>query len=213
MNTQLSLYNRALTYLGERKLASLSENREPRRVLDDIWNGGVKFCLEQGQWKFALRTSKLIYAPEIEPSFGYPRAFEKPEDCVRVAKLCSDEFFNQPLLQYTEEAGFWFAELDEIYISYVSDHVSFGNDLSLWPESFVKWVALHFACEGGKRITQATTDLEKLEKLKKMAKTDALSKDALQGPTQFMPQGSWARARTLGDSNSWDRGNRSQLIG
>lgn len=212
MNTQLGLYNQALTLLGERKLASLSENREPRRVLDDIWDGGVKYCLEQGQWKFALRTSKLIYAPEIEPSFGYARAFEKPSDCVRVAKLCSDEFFNMPLLAYNEEAGFWFASLDEIYISYVSDHASFGGDLTLWPESFVKWVGLFLATEGGKRITQSTTDLEKLDKVQRRAKTDALSKDAIQGPTQFLPQGSWARARN-GSRNGYDRGNRGQLIG
>ena len=35
-NDQLSLYNNALTVLGERKIASLTENREPRRVLDDV---------------------------------------------------------------------------------------------------------------------------------------------------------------------------------
>ena len=213
MSTQLKLYNKALTlYLGERKLASLSENREPRRVLDDVWDGGVKSCLEQGQWKFALRTSKLTYDPGIEPSFGYARAFEKPNDCVRVSKLCQDEFFNQPILAYSEESGFWFAELDEIYISYVSDHASFGNDLSLWPESFTNWVAAWFASQASIRLKQSDTDVEKLFKIQGQLKKNALSKDALQGPTQFLPQGNWTRARTGGAYRN-DRGSRSRLIG
>lgn len=82
-NDQLSLYNNALTVLGERKIASLTENREPRRVLDDVWSGAVKYCLEQGQWKFAIRTSKLTYSTDVNPVFGYRRAFERPSEIGR----------------------------------------------------------------------------------------------------------------------------------
>jgi hypothetical protein len=35
--SQLFIYNEALGHLGERRLANLSENREPRRVLDSYW--------------------------------------------------------------------------------------------------------------------------------------------------------------------------------
>ena len=38
---RLDVYNGALRRLGSRRLASLTENREPRRVLDDIWNNGA----------------------------------------------------------------------------------------------------------------------------------------------------------------------------
>ena len=37
MATKLGLYNRALRVLGETKLSSLSEAREPRYILDDIY--------------------------------------------------------------------------------------------------------------------------------------------------------------------------------
>ena len=96
-NDQLGLYNQALYLLGERSLASLTENREPRRILDVVWRGAVKFCLEQGQWKFALRTSKLTYSTDVIPTFGYSRAFERPTDCVRLSKMCSDEYLKTPL--------------------------------------------------------------------------------------------------------------------
>ena len=41
MITRLQLYNSALLLLGERNLASLSENREPRRLLDHVWDTGA----------------------------------------------------------------------------------------------------------------------------------------------------------------------------
>jgi len=211
-NDQLSLYNNALTVLGERKIASLTENREPRRVLDDVWSGAVKYCLEQGQWKFAIRTSKLTYSTDVNPVFGYRRAFERPSDCVRLTALCSDEYMNTPLLHYQEEAAWWFADLDDIYVSYVSDSNEFGNDFANWTETFARFVVLYLADEAGLRITQSERTLDKVAKDLKAAKKDALAKDALQGPTRFLPQGQWTTARQ-GNNTRRDRGNRGQLIG
>ncbi len=212
-NDKLGMYNQALYLLGERSLASLTENREPRRVLDAIWPGAIKYCLEQGQWKFAMRTSKLTYSTDLAPVFGYKRGFEKPTDCVRVSSLCSDEYMKMPLLHYVEEAGWWFSDLDEIYVSYVSNHADFGNDYANWPETFAKFAALYIASESGLRITQSERTLAKIEKDLKSAKRDALSKDAMQGPTRFMPQGSWVSSRYGNRRSSWDRGSRSELIG
>lgn len=212
-NDQLSIYNQTLALLGERSLASLTENREPRRVLDTFWPGVVKFCLEQGQWKFAIRTSKLTYSTDVNPTFGYRRAFERPSDCVRMTKMCQDEYLKVPLLEYTEEAAWWFADLDDIYVSYVSNDSSYGNDYANWPETFATYVALYLATQAGLRINQSERTLDKLEKDLKDAKRDALAKDALQGPTQFLPQGGWVSSRRGGRRSGFDRGNRSQLIG
>lgn len=212
-NDQLSLYNNALTVLGERKIASLTENREPRRVLDDVWSGAVKYCLEQGQWKFAIRTSKLTYSTDVNPTFGYRRAFERPSDCVRLTALCSDEYLRIPLIHYQEEAAWWFTDLDDIYVSYVSDSLDFGSDYANWPETFARYVVLYLADEAGMRITQSERTLDKVAKDLKKAKKDALSKDALQGPTRFLPQGLWVRARQGDNDSRRDRGNRGQLIG
>jgi hypothetical protein len=211
---KLKLYNTALTqYLGERRIASLSENREPRRALDDIWdNGAVKFCLEEGHWKFAQRVIKLPYTSSITPAFGYRYAFTKPSDCVKVSKVCSDEYLKEPLIGYTEEAGFWSAEIPDLYLSYVSDDVAFGGDMSLWPESFVQVVALYLAKGAATRITGKDTAEGKLLAKYNLQLTNARSKDAMQGPTQFTPTGSWVRVRGGGGPAN-DGGSRSTLIG
>ena len=46
MTDKLTVYNETLGLLGERKLASLTEQREPRRVLDGFWDQTVAYCLD-----------------------------------------------------------------------------------------------------------------------------------------------------------------------
>jgi len=214
MATQLSLYNEALRLCGERKLASLSEDREPRRLLDGVWDANaIKACLEEGQWNFAMRTAKIDYSPSIEPAFGLRYAFEKPSDFIHLSSICFDEYFNSPITQFTEEAGFWFADVDEIYIKYVSEDASYGNDLSLWPESFTRYVSAYMASEVVTRLTQSEEQEAKVMKAYEKRLIKARSRDAMQGPTQFLPTGSWVRARGRGSRSARDRGNRGSLIG
>lgn len=212
--TKLGLFNDALRLCKERKLASLTENREPRRLLDDAYGdgstvGSVRRCLELGQWTFAMRGAMVDYTPSIEPSFGYRYAFTQPEDMVNVAAVCSDEFFNSPLTQYVDERGYWYADLQTIYVKYVSNHASYGADLSLWPQTFGDLVSADLAREIVGGLTNGDPDdVEK--KYAKRLKT-ALSKDAMRKPTAFPPTGSWVSARLGGGVR--DRGSRSALIG
>lgn len=211
MASRLNFYNKALLELGERKLASLAENRAPRRILDEAWDDEfVNYCLEQGQWNFAIRTAKLDYEPSIEPDFGYQRAFAKPDDFVRLVGIASDEYFASPLTRYTDEAGYLFSDLDEVYVRYVSNDSQYGNDLSLWPATFSRWVSVELAARTCEAITGSSGKVDALEKKSRRFLVDARSKDAMSEGTAFPPQGSWVRSR--GGSGRRDRVNRN-LIG
>lgn len=212
MTTRLALYNSALLLCGERSLASLTEEREPRRLLDTVWDGGgVRYCLEQGLWNFAMRAVEIEYDPTVTPSFGYSRAFDKQTDWVRTAGVCSDEFFNVPLLQYVDEVDYLFCDLDTIYVRYVSDHDDFGGDLGKWPGTFTEYAAAYFA---SKIVHKLTADKQQrayvLEEARRL-RIDARSKDAQGDPTAFPPRGSWISSR-WGNRRS-DRGSRNTLIG
>ncbi len=203
MASKLAIYN-----------ASLSENREPRRLLDDAWGdgsttGAVKYCLEIGQWTFATRTIQLDASPSVEPAFGYRYAFDQPVDMVDVCGIYQDERCGIPLLLYADERHFWYSDLDPIFVSYVSNHADYGADLSLWPESFVKLMEAYLANEIVGNLTGAESD--RVSKVLERARTVAKSGDAMRKPTKFMPPGSWTIARHYG----WrgDRGNRSRLTG
>ncbi len=135
---KLKIYNGALAIIGERQLASLTEERESRRQLDLIYDdGGILGCLEAGQWYFAMRSQKITYDPSITPDWGYKFVFDVPSDHIRTCGLCQDEFFSVPLLEYKEEANFWYANLQTIYVRFVSSDTNYGLDMSLWPASFV----------------------------------------------------------------------------
>lgn len=210
MTSQLSIYNAALRHIGERELASLTENREPRRVMDGVWDDDfVDTCLEEGFWNFATRAIKITYSPSVEPPFGYRYAFDVPNDHVRTVAVCTDEYFSTPELNYTTEGEYWFCDSQEMYIKYVSNDNAFGQDYSLWPKKFTRWVELYLASLVCERLTQNASKQEQLMKRAKRALIDARSKDAMEEATKFMPPGSWTRSRSSRVGR--DRGNRSSF--
>lgn len=216
MTDRLSLYNGALRECGERKLASLSENREPRRLLDDIWQAGegvVRYVLQRKQWRFGRRSLELAADPAIEPAFGYQFAFAWPDDHCRTCGVFSEERLETPLLNYQTEGRFWYADQDPIWVTYVSDDASYGGDLSIWPPNFVLYVETYMASLIAHRLTGSKANRNDLIKLAAMRLKEAANTDAMEGPTVFPPVGSWVRARMAGRTSRLDRGSRSRLIG
>lgn len=213
MTDRLSIYNDALLLCGERGLASLTENTEPRRLLDQVWNNeGVIKCLELGQWHFAMRGVQVDYDPDLEPSYGYNRAFNKPDDWVITSAVCSDEFYNTPLTQYVDEAAYWYASIDTIYVRYVSDDTAFGLNYGGWPGSFEEFVAAHFASRVISKITGDDGRIKNIYGLRERLLKIAKNRAAMAEPTSFPATGSWINSRRYGNGNN-DRGNRGNLIG
>lgn len=197
MATKLGLYNSALLILGERKLASLTEAREPRRAIDDAYDDGVAYCLEMGFWNFAMRAVQADHSASVTPAFGYTYAFAKPEDFIRTYALGSTETFDPPLLTVVDEPNYWYANIDPLYAKYVSNDVAYGMDLSLWSESFTDYVANRLAVKTCKRITGKFPD-DALLKEEKRALAQARSKDAMDEPPGFPPRGTWVTSRLGG---------------
>lgn len=214
--TQLTLYNDALLECGERFLASLTENREPRRLLDQVWaSNGVNYILERGQWNFATRSQQLDYDSSIQPGWGYNRAFDKPGDYCCTRGVCSDEFMREPLIRMVDEGGYWYSDLDTIYVRYVSNDPAYGMNLNKWPTTFKDLVAIHFASKiVGKLSNSLVTAKELEDKRDRMLKV-AKNSSAMQEPTQFPAVGSWSRARNRFPNrrDGGNSGNNGPLIG
>jgi hypothetical protein len=196
MTDRLSIYNNALLQLGERKLASLTENRKPRRVLDQVWDSDfIRGCLEDGHWNFGTRTIRSDYNPSISPDFGYKYAHDKPDDWVRTSALSISEYVTDPLTSYNDEVNFWFCDHPVIFVRYVSDDPSYGGDMSSWPESFVDYVETKLAAKICLSITQSSVkENDLLSKANDMLKV-VKGRDAQNDPPKFTPTGSWVRSR------------------
>jgi len=196
MADKLALYNAALRKLGQTRIVDLSEDVKGRRVLDQCYDEVLADCLEEGWWNFALRSAKLDYDASYVPSFGRDRVYDIPDDWVRTYRLCSDESFYCPILDYQTVGRQWLMWYDSIYLQWVDSGVLYGGNLGAWPRSYTKFVEWSLALEACEDITGNDSRMEKLFNMKKKAKYDARKLDAMADPvTRFTPQGSWERSR------------------
>lgn len=194
MASVLTVYNAALRHCGLRKLASASEAVESRRALDDAYDDALRFMLERGFWNFAVRTIEMS-APTVTPIFGFNYAHEKPADWRRTLTIAADDRLSAPI-RFVDEAGYWNADYETIYVRYISDDASYGGDLTKWPQSFAEAFSSYLALQVVERLTQSDTKIERIAKLHQRSLSFALSRDAMDEPPGELPRGGWASSRS-----------------
>jgi len=146
---QLGLYNNALLLLGQRSLSSLTEDREPRRRLDEIYGlEAVNFCLELSRPTFARKTSKLT-SSTTSTEHDFDNVFTFSSDYVTMLEVYSDANLDQPITRYIIEGRTIACNYDTIYLRYISD----GYALTDWTPSFVQVVSVYLARELAERLS------------------------------------------------------------
>lgn len=131
--------------------------------------------------------------PAIDPGFGYPYGFAYPSDYIRTVEMARDENFTAPLLDVKPESAYWYANIDTIYVRYVSNDTAYGGDYDLWPTTFTEYVKAYLANRSCKAITGKAPDNDMKQELERLL-SSARSKDAMNEPTKTFPEGSWVRA-------------------
>lgn len=203
-DVKLAIYNSALRALGSRRIASLTENREPRRVLDDVWGADdriVLLALEAAEWTFAKRTVEVTYNAAITPPFGHSYGFDIPSDLVRLASIALEPTFSRPLLdrEYESEGGYWFANHQYLYAQYVSTDPEFGFNSDLWTQTFKDYLAWSMAYEACERITNSTSKRDRLERDMRRALSKAKGTNGMGEGVKVLRSGSWVRSRAGSD--------------
>lgn len=198
---KLRIYNRALFHLGSRQLASLSEEREPRRVLDEIWGSSdeaVEFALSKASWGFGLRVVQWTLDESLETQFGWSYAFEKPTDYVRLEALSTDPRFLITLSgdRYAVENNYILTDYQLIYAKYVSNGNEFGFDSGLWTEPFIEYLGYYLAYHGAPRINGSFDEKEYLRKQMNRHLQNARSENTMEKGTRRLQSGNWARSRS-----------------
>lgn len=193
--SQLGIFNKALRFAEERKLASTSENREPARYLNDEWSDAVLFCLSQGFWNFSIRQQQVTNDSNQSPNFGYQYCFTKPADWVRTFQVADNEGFNPTLRRYFDQNNVWYADISPIYVQFVSSDPNFGWNMAFWTPGFVEYLSAYLAWLIAPRIKQSGDKVDRLEKLVKQKRLSALSVDTMDLPPGQMPYGTWVQSR------------------
>lgn len=193
--SQLSLYNKALRWLEERQLASLTEPREPRRLLDAEWEDAVNTCLYMAYWKFAIRQVMATPDSAAVPNFGRKYSFRKPDDWVKTYQISTDDRFFMLYRDFVDENNIWYGDPPTLYIRYVSRDPNFGWNLGYWTPGFVEYLAGYLALLIAPRIKQSEEKVTAIEKRLARTKAAAMASDAMDGPPGRIPIGTWAASR------------------
>jgi hypothetical protein len=177
MATQLSVYQGALRLLGPHELATLTDDRPERYQLDNAWTDAVAYMLLQGLWNFAIRT--ITVTESGTPIAGWDYAFTKPSDYVRTV-------------------GKWYANVDTLYVRHVSNHASYGLNITGWPLSFTKALEAYLAFEAGLGVAGDKSNRNDLYQLFEKRLKRAKIIDAFDESVKTSPPGRLVRARVTG---------------
>lgn len=176
-----------------------------RRLLDEAYDDAVEHCLADSLWNFASRTVAIEAETDIEPEFGYNYTFEKPDDFIRLVAIADNGFLYPTLDEYLDEGQYWHANVDPLYVQYVSDDTSAGRDESLWPITFKKAVEAYLALEIAPSAGMSANFIAGLNDEFRRRLRDARSKDSANQAAMRPSPGRLLLARTGGTFRSMQR--------
>lgn len=206
MASRLSIYKSALRYLGNAaSLSSLTEASPSRRALDDVWQEAGEYLLAKGLWNFAIRTAQLSEDEDVEPLFGYQYAFSKPTDWVRTASISTDPTFQDGFEDFEDEAGYWYADSDTLYVRYISNDTDYGWNVGAWREPFAQAFACYLAFQCGLPLSSDKSNRNDLFNLFKSLLTEAKTLDAVDERVARSPAGRLVKSRLRRGSLSGTR--------
>ncbi|KAA3527049.1 hypothetical protein GOZ96_04730 [Agrobacterium vitis] len=206
MADKLSLYREALRHIGAERLASLTEARPERVLLDDVWDSTVRTVLTEGLWNFATRTVLLDYDEDIDVQLGFEYGFSKPTDCIRTTGMSENGSFNDGLEDWKDENAYIYANITSIYLQYVSDDVNYGLNVGVWSEQFSRAVAAHLSYQIALPVTSSENTRNTMWQMYKRLLKDAKALDASEDRVRRAPAGRLVKARFASRVSSSDRG-------
>lgn len=203
MATKLEIYNGTLVLLGARTLSALDDRRAERRSLDRVYGPVLAYMLEAALWHFAARTDEISASDTVESNFGYEYVFEKPDDYVRIMKISDNERLEPTLMDYSEESDYFLADVDPIYLQYVSSDSNYGGDPGKWAPSFVEAFVDEMAYRTAEQIARISGgEKDWLERKRKSSLYRAKSKSAVNQAARTLPTGRLVRSRGTSWANS-----------
>lgn len=182
--TEVDIMNRALTKLGERTIASRTENNERARVMDAIYEPVRDDLLRENPWNFAIVEDTLAADP-VAPAYGFAKRFAFPADMLYMIAT-------ENRTPYRLIGNFIHSAADNsLNIRYVARI----TDASQFDTGFTEALALKLAHEAAPRLSENTSQQDLLFRDYNLALIKAKKFDGQEDDPRVAPEGSWLRAR------------------
>lgn len=182
---QLTIWNQALSLLGERPIAALDSAGPASRILELHWETVRDSLLRGHRWNFARKRASLT-ASETAPAFGWGYSYPLPSDCLRVLELNGIQAAMTDA-DFELEGANLLTNADEAKIVYVYR----VTDPTLYDSLFTEALAIKLAIACCLEITQSNSKkAELLKELEGLSLPEAVVVDAQESRSPIIPPGS-----------------------
>ena len=183
--SEVQICNLALGWLGAELITSLGDDNDGAKLCNVNYPSARDTLLEMRDWSFAIK--RRILTPLLEPpAHTYSQAFLIPADVIRTL-MVDDTTFADNLLDWTKEGNQILANVEKIYITYISRI----TDTVVFTPTFAQALAQRLAADMAIPLTESRTLQESHWALFEAKFEEASTSDSMQGkPLQ-------TRTRTL----------------
>lgn len=198
MASKTDIANRALTKLGDDRIADLLDDTERARTLNSLYDTCRDAELRAHVWNFAVRRASLPRLAEV-PAFGYAFQYQLPADSLRLIQVGdwwhwwgNQDYVTGSTSVFSVEGRMILTDFNApLRIRYIER----VDDPGLYDSMFVESFACRLAIECCERITQSNTKLQALQQQYDASIRAAVKIDAIENPPDQLPDESWMLSR------------------
>lgn len=195
MASPVQIANLSLSWLGQRKINSLTDNQNEAIIMDANYALSRDKVLNDVAWTFALRRETL--APVVDaPAFGPGNKFLIPNDVLRVQRVYrpnnasqSGSFINA---RWVREGQYIISSEDVLWAHFIVR----VTDTTLFSPSFVHALAARLAADTALVFTENVRLQENMELKYDQKLAEAMFADGSQGRTEIIKSQRLTGART-----------------
>lgn len=123
--SSVAIANRALIMLGEKVIASLTEDSRAAALVNTIFAGVRDSVLESHTWKSARKRVALAQL-STSPAFGFANEFQMPSDFIRAVQVMDEDVIRH---RYQIEGRKFLTDDSSVNLEYVA-RITDPNDMS-----------------------------------------------------------------------------------
>jgi len=196
--TDLDIVKQALQYLGAKSNISTTDKTNSASEMQVAFRLARDVLIRSYNWNCCIKEDNLALNQEVAGA-EYPYIYSLPSDYLKLIKvngLFTGYSGIEPVEQYSPR---YKVRGNKLYAKqkppYLVEYSYRNEDVSSYDADFCKVLALDLAIATCERITQSTSKLDNLQKMRRAALDDALRANALEIPARPKPTGNWLRSR------------------
>ncbi|MBQ8465292.1 MAG: hypothetical protein IJ545_04705 [Alphaproteobacteria bacterium] len=200
----LDIINRALLYLGEKHVISVSDSTNAAEEMNAAYYMTRDELIRSYIWECCRKEDTAAYLGEESAVWTGDRkyVYQVPSDCLGFISF-NDIYVGYSGTELVEERNpLWKIRGHKIYTTFkppLKIEYKFRNeDASSYDALFCKVFALELAIVTAERIKQSDTAIQRLMQMKREALADALRAQAVELPAIKKPTGNWLHSRQTG---------------